>query len=163
MSLFLEEIVEGLTMTVHHLWSGAASLFFHEYFGLEKRAEIICTFICHAILKRLCAFVAGGGIKVKAITARMQIRITVLALIRNLDLIHYLDFRGAVIAARNLMKFGFDSAPGSLGAPRRLGLPFPILVHIAGLTIFPGHFAPYIKDDCLVNRQSMNVIIPETL
>lgn len=34
--LFLEEIVEGLTMAIHYLGSGATPLLFHKHLGVEK-------------------------------------------------------------------------------------------------------------------------------
>ncbi len=72
----------------------------------------------------------------------MQIRAAVLALIRDSDLIHYLNFRGAIVAARDQVELGLDSSSGPFGARRWLRLSLPVGIHIAGLTIFSGHFNP---------------------
>ena len=57
--LFLEEIVEGLTMTIHHFWSGTTPFFFHKHLRFEKRTEIIRAFVDYALLQWLGALVAG--------------------------------------------------------------------------------------------------------
>ena len=130
-------------MTVHHLGrSSPAPLLFHKDFWLKKRTDIIDAFVRHAHFYRLVAFVARGRIKIKAIAACVQIGPAILALIRNADLIHYLNFRGAIIAARDQMEFCFDSPRSPFWTRRRFGLPFPVDIHITGLAIFPGHFTP---------------------
>jgi hypothetical protein len=72
----------------------------------------------------------------------MQIRITILAFIGYLHLIHHLNFGSAVVAARNQMEFGFDSSCSSFGTRRRLRLFLSIRRHIPGLIIFSRHFTP---------------------
>jgi hypothetical protein len=57
--LLLEEIEEGLTVSIHHLGSGAASLLFHKDFGLEKRTKVIRTFVRYSRFHGLGAFVPG--------------------------------------------------------------------------------------------------------
>jgi hypothetical protein len=138
--LLLKEVEEGLAVGIHNLWSGAASLFLYQDFGLKKRTNVIRAFVRYADFHRLDALIAGCRIKVQAITAGMQVRVAVLALIRNADLIHHLNFCSAIITASNQMEFRFDSAAGALLAWRWFWLPFPVGILVTGLAIFSGHF-----------------------
>ena len=122
--LFFEQIQESLAIAVFGLGTGAASLLFNEYLRFEKRTHI--AFINHPILNRLHALVERRRVKVQAISAGMKIRIAAAAFISNLDLIHHLYLRGAVIASRNQVKPGLDSPAGSFLSGRRLRLFLPI-------------------------------------
>jgi hypothetical protein len=131
-------------MRVHYLRSrGASPLFFNQYLWLKKGTEIIRALVGDAHLNRFDAFVSSRWIKIKAVTAGMQISPTILALIGYADLVvHNLDFRSAIIAARNQVELRLNSPAGALGTRGRLGLPFPfpIGIHIAWLTILSRHF-----------------------
>jgi hypothetical protein len=142
--LFLEEIEEGLAMTVHYLRSScAAANLFNKHLGLEERTDIINALIRHTRFDRLSALVARCWIKIQTVAAGMQIRPAIAAFIRNPDLIHYLNLRGAIITPRDKMKFCLDSSSRSPGTRRRFGLPFSLAIHISGLTIFSIPFPPY--------------------
>jgi hypothetical protein len=57
--LFLEEIEEGLTMTVYHLgWGRSTSLLFDKNLGLEKGTHVVRAFVGHAHFYRFRAFIA---------------------------------------------------------------------------------------------------------
>ena len=124
--LFFEEVQECLAIAVFGLGTGAASLLFNENLRFKKRAQIVFAFINHPNLNRLNALVERRRVKIQAISAGMKIRITAAAFIRDLDLIHYLYLRGAVIASRNQVKLGFDSPTGSFLSGRRLRLFLPV-------------------------------------
>jgi hypothetical protein len=72
----------------------------------------------------------------------MKIGSAIPAFIRNTDLIHYLNFLGAIVAPRDEVKSRLDSPTRSLGTRRRLGPFFPVTMHISGLLIFSRHFPP---------------------
>jgi hypothetical protein len=69
----------------------------------------------------------------------VKIRTTILALVGNLDLIHDLYFRGAVVASRYQVETRFYAPPHALGPWRRLGFPLSIAILITGLTVLSIH------------------------
>ena len=144
--LFLEEIEKSLAVTVFHPGRRcAAPLFLHKDLGLEQGAEVIDAFVGDAHLHRFDAFIARGRIEIQAVAAGMQIRPAILALIRDTDAFHHLNLGCAIVAAGNQVKFRFYPSSRSFGPRRRFWLSFPVGsvgIHVAGLTVFSGHFHP---------------------
>ena len=124
--LFFEQIQESLAIAVLDLGNGAASLLFNENFRFKKRAQIVFAFINHPNLNRLNALVERRRVKIQAISAGMKIRIAAAALISDLDLIHHLYLRGAVITPRNQVEPCFDSPAGPFLSGRGLRLFLPV-------------------------------------
>jgi hypothetical protein len=124
--LFFEQIQESLAIAVLGFGTGAASLLFNEYLRFKKRAQIVFAFINHPNLNRLNTLVERRWVKIQAISAGMKIRIAATAFISDLDLIHHLYLRGAVIAPRNQVKLCFDSPAGSFLSGRRFRLFLPV-------------------------------------
>jgi hypothetical protein len=141
--LFLEEIEEGLAVTIYHFRrSGSTSLLFNKNLGLEQGTHVIQALICDANLYGFGAFVASRRIEVQAIATGMQIGSAIPAFLGNTDLIHNLNFRCTIIAARNQVELGFDS-PTRPSRTRRWFWPsFPVGILISGLTIFSRHYLP---------------------
>jgi len=129
-------------MAVLGLGSGATPLLFNENLRCEQRTHVVLAFIDHPNLDRLDAFVERRWVEIQAVPAGMKIRVAAVALFGNLDLIHQLYFRCAVIAPGNHMELGFDSSTRPFLARRRLRLFLPVRIHVTGLTIFSGHLAP---------------------
>jgi hypothetical protein len=116
-------------MSIHNLWSrGATPLFFYQYLRLERGTGIIGSLVGNAHLYRFVAFVSRRRVEIKAVTARMQIGPTILALVGRADLVHDLDFQSAIIAACNQVEFRFHSPARAFRARGWFGLslPFPV-------------------------------------
>ena len=128
-------------MAVFRLWGSAASLLFNKDLGFKKSAEIVHTFIGYPHFNRPISLVARRRIKIDAIAAGVQISTAVVALFRNTDFLHQLNFRSAIVAASNQVEFGLDPASSPFLTRRRFWLSFPVRIHIAGLSIFSGHFS----------------------
>ena len=131
-------------MTVFALGRSTAPLLLYQNLGGKKRTHIVGALAGDANFDGLRALESGRRIKAQAVATRMQVGSTVLAFVRNLNLFHHLNFRSAVVAARDQVKFRFDSGSGAPGTRRRLGPLFAIalLAHVAALTILSGHFPP---------------------
>lgn len=119
---------------------GAASLLFDQDFGFEKRAEVVLILVGDANLDRLDALVARCRVKIQAVAAGMQICPAILAFIGKLNLVHHLDFHGAVAAPRDQVESCLNAARGSLWTWRRLRLSCSVFGLIAGLSILSTHF-----------------------
>ena len=138
--LLLEKIVEGLTMAVFNPGrGGTAPLLLDKYFRLKKGAQVVRALVGHTHLHLPAAFISGRRVEVQAVTACVEIRAAVPALVGNLNLIHHLNLGGAVVAACDLVKACFDAAGRPLVPRRRFWLFFTIGILITGLTIFPIH------------------------
>src|SRR5687768_1375976 len=130
-------------MAVLHLGRssrGAASLLFDQDFGFEKRAEVIFILVGDANLDLLDALVARRRIKIQAVAAGMQIGPAILAFVGKLNLVHHLDFHGAIAAPRDQVKACLNAARSSFWTWRRLEFPCSVLVLITGLSILSTHF-----------------------
>ena len=129
-------------MAIRSLRSSTASPLLYQYFRFEKGTQIVHTLVWHSDLCRFGAFIASRRIEVEAVAASVQIRTAVLALLCYMDLIHYLDFRSAVVAAGYQVKLRLNLSPGPLRTRRRFWFLLTVTFVIAALTILPGHFPP---------------------
>jgi len=137
--LLLEKIVEGLAMGVFGPRLRGASLFLYKDLGLEERAHVVRTLVGNAHFDGFDAFVPRRGIEVHAVAARVHVRSAVLALIGDLNLIHHLDFRRTVVAARHQDEFCLYASAGALGPRGWLWFSFPVTVHVTVLLILSRH------------------------
>jgi hypothetical protein len=148
-------------MTVLRLGrSGAASLFLNQDFGFEEGTDVVGTLVGYAHFDGLDALVTRGGIEVKAVSTRVQIRAAIPALFGHLDPICNLNFSRAIVAASNQMKSRFDASSGPLRTRWRFRLSFTVIVLIAVLTILSAHFPPQKRcyGEDLPGRDTMNMI-----
>ncbi len=142
-SLPFEEIQKCLPMAVFGFGRcRAASLFLDQDFGLKKGADIVGALVGHTHFHGLSTFIACRRIKIQAVSAGMQVRAAVPAALGDLDLIRNLNFRRAIVAARDQVKSGLNAPSRSLGSRRRFGLSIAIVILIAGLTVLSAHFPP---------------------
>jgi hypothetical protein len=140
--LFLEEVVEGLSVAVGFGRCGSAPLFFNQDLGLEERAKIVGTLVGYPYFDGLPAFVPCRRIEVQAIATSMKVGPAVLALVVCLDLVYYLDLRGAVVAPRDEVETRLYAPAHALGSRGRLGFPLAVTVLVTGLTILSIHRSP---------------------
>lgn len=128
-------------MTIFNFRSGgSAALFLHQYFGVEKRAEVVRALAGDTDLHRLCAFVACRRVEIQTIAAGVQVRAAVPALGGHLDgFFENLDFGGAVVTTGDPVEFRFNSAACTLRTWRRFGSGFALPVLVSGLTVLSVH------------------------
>jgi hypothetical protein len=137
-------------VTVFSFGGGAASLFLNKDLGFKEAAEIVHTLIGYPHLYGFDALVACRRIKIDAIAASMQISSAFVALVRNANFVHQLNFWGAIVAAGDQVEFCLDSSTGSFLTRWRFWLSFPVSIHIAGLSVFSGHF--YLNDSTRLGK-----------
>jgi hypothetical protein len=130
-------------MAVFLGWCSTAPLLFDKDFGGKERAHVVGVFYRYPHLKRFNALVACRGVKVKAVSAGMQISSAIAAFVGDLNLLRDLNFGSAVITARNHVKSSFYTAAGSFNPRWRFRSRFALSVLITGLTILSAHFPPY--------------------
>jgi hypothetical protein len=139
-------------MGVFGLRLRAASLFLYKDLGLEKRAHVVHILVGNAHFDGFDAFIPRRGIEVHAVAAGMQVRSAVLARIGDLNLIHHLDFRRTVVAARHQDEFCLYARARALGPRGWFWFSFAVTVHVTVLLVLSGHL-----------QSSKSILAPEDL